>query len=146
MQRSLVLLQIVDEKRRNWCIKQFIRFFGIIAGIFQHSDFVFYLNHDNRSLFLIHRSNVFHPLGKSTAIRLKHILRKGTGYFEGLPCFRIGTRVFLIIFLKPDRSIATHWVFPRTEPKENHLQIIRASLLNHFIRQSKIKFTFLWFC
>ena len=60
-----------------------VSFFGkrrVVAGRFEHADFVFYLHHDNGILLTVYCFNVLHQFAESSFVCLKQVIAEGCAY------------------------------------------------------------------
>ena len=91
-------------------------FRGVVACVFQHTNLVFYLYHQDGSFLFVIGCDVFHPMGKSTVVCLVHVFGKGAGYFKRFTMVGVGAWIFSAVFLEPKWGIAAHGILPDSEP------------------------------
>ena len=110
----------------------------VVAGIFEHADFVLYLYHRHRSEAFVLLCQVLHQLREHAAVGLENFLREGTRYLERLPRPRHGAREAFRVLLEPCRGVAAHGVLPRTEPQQHHLQTAVAGAVDDAVNEREV--------
>ena len=142
MKRPFVGSQVINQFIGHGTGKQFVGNRGMVTGIFEHTNFVLNLHHDNRLCLAVGVGNALHQSGKGTIVGLQHFRREGTGYLQRFTRTGEASGIFLHIFFQPKGGIAAHGVFPGTKPEEYHFQIVLAGLLDSAVNQREIVLPF----
>ena len=121
MQRLLVLFQIADKFLRHTFLICLFCQRRVVAGILQHTNFVFHLNHCHHVASC--PADMFHQCLKCLIVSLKNLLREAACYLQRLAVAGTCSWETLHVLFKPQRCIARHRVLPCAKPQEYHFQL-----------------------
>ena len=142
MKVPLILLEVGHQVLRNGSIILLDSLRAIVAGIFEHTNLVLDLHHEDSPLFAIDLLQMLEPSLEGTIVGFEDILGECRGYLQRFTSLGMSTRETLVIDLEPFGRITRHRVFPRTKPQIDHAKIIFASFLDDCIDQGEIVLTF----
>ena len=112
---------------------------------FQHTDFVFYLHHDDHLALWVTLLDMPQERRKSFQVSLRHIVAEARGNLHLLSLGGHRPWEPLRILLKPPRCIARHRVLPCTEPEEHHLQLLPSRHVDGTVDKCEVELPLCWF-
>jgi hypothetical protein len=113
----------------------------VIPRIAEDADFVFDLHHQHGAIAVVDILDVLHERGEGTGIGFL------CGGALGAEDFNLGAILddawkAAGILLDPDRRVAGHAVFPRSEPEKDDAQMVVAGLIEQTVDERKVVLPF----
>ena len=138
MEGRTILLEKGHQFLRDGCLILLDSLGTVVASIFEHTNLVLDLYHQDGSTFAIDLLQMPEPGLEGTIVSLEDIFGECRSYLQRLASLGMGSRKTLVIDLEPFGCIAGHRVFPSTKPQIDHAKVIPACLVDDSIDQREI--------